>query len=323
MPVVALLIALALTVGATTLYLPLARRRRWVDAPNERSAHREQTPNSGGLAIAASLAVSFVVFGPLVSGSLLLPAPALVAWLCFVIIGALDDRLSLPIAFRLSCYLGLAVLAVSPIFPFDEYGLVSALAALGLTWLVNLFNFMDGIDGIASLQCLLTSFTLSILLFITGSPRELLVFSMIIAGAYGGFLMFNWPQARLFMGDAGSLPGGLLLGVQGLALASADVRLGLAWVLLMSPFLLDTSFTLVRRAMQGKRITQAHREHVYQHLFRRFGALAVDRGLLLLHGLWLAPLAGLCALTAAPVWTLLTASLFPQLLLIAWAFRLK
>ncbi|MEM6485251.1 MAG: glycosyl transferase family 4 [Pseudomonadota bacterium] len=323
MPVFALLTAFALTVGATALYLPLARRRRWVDAPNERSAHREQTPNSGGLAIAASLAVSFVVFGPLLSGSILVPVPILIAWSFFVIIGAIDDRLSLPIVFRLCCYLGLAIPAASSFFPFEEYGVVSALAALGLTWLVNLFNFMDGIDGIAALQCFLTSSMLSLLLYASGSPRELLVFSTIVAGAYGGFLLFNWPQAKLFMGDAGSLPGGLLLGVQALALASSESRLGLAWFLLMSPFLLDTSFTLACRALQGKRITQAHKEHVYQRLFRSFGALAVDRGLLILHVLWLAPLASLSALTSAPVWTLLTACLFPQLLLIAWALSLK
>ncbi|MEO0438484.1 MAG: glycosyltransferase family 4 protein [Pseudomonadota bacterium] len=321
----ALTMALLLSAMLTALYLRVARYRAWVDTPNHRSAHDEVTASSGGLAIGLafagciSLAAGYggVAFGPL--GGAFCAA----ALLC--LLGAIDDRRPLPVSFRLFACVILSALALYPFLRIEStLDVVFALVGVvTLSWLVNLNNFMDGIDGIAATQCVVTALTMAVLAYFRSAEAGLVLVLLILAGTYLGFLGYNWPPARLFMGDAGSLPAGLMLGITGLWASRLDAALGLAWLVLMSPFILDTGFTLARRAAAGKRLTEGHSEHIYQRCNRRWGTLRVDLGLLALHLVWLIPLAFAAAFELLPSWTLAPVTLFPQLFLIAKWRRLQ
>ena len=340
-PFVAFFGSAALAIVLTGVYLPLARRSSQLDVPNHRSAHRTLVPSSGGIALMLAFAISqvalwflFPAFEPAIGepqiGSLtrepagapkvmerLGAAYGAAALLC--LLGALDDRHSLPVSLRLGSCVFLSAVAVLPFMPVASptQALLLLVLAVALAWLINLFNFMDGIDGIASLQCLLTCLTIGALRLIAAPAANLAIATLSLGGVFAGFLFFNWPSARLFMGDAGSLPAGLLLGVLAIAAVRIDSRLVFCWFVSMSPFLLDTGYTLLRRMREGKRITEAHSEHIYQRCFRRYGARSVDLGLLGLHLILLMPICIAASVEFAPLWTLASLTLFPQLFLIA------
>jgi Fuc2NAc and GlcNAc transferase len=182
--------------------------------------------------------------------------------------------------------------------------LLAAIVALASLWLLNLYNFMDGIDGIAATQCILACFSAGLLAWVGGAPDgdAYALFCLLLAGAQVGFLLWNWPPARLFMGDAGSVPTGFLLA--GLAVLGA-VQGSLspaAWVILLAAFITDASWTLLWRLLTGQTVTQAHRLHAYQRLSRHWNShLAVDVLLLAINALWLFPLAW--AVQAMPGYT--------------------
>lgn len=318
--------ALVATSAATVAYLPLASRLQMLDAPNHRSAHRLVTPSSGGLAIIVGVVSVLLVamltdrWAPGAGASVML---ALLVALC--VLGAWDDRRSIPVALRMVLFLGLASIAILQYFDATSLPLwLPPLLVLALSWLFNLYNFMDGIDGLAALQCVVVASAMLALGSISGAPSAFLGLTAVVAGAHAGFLLFNWPPARLFMGDAGSLSAGLLLGWLGLWSWRDQILPATVWLLLMSPFLLDTGLTLLARALRRERLTEAHSGHVYQRLARHWGShRRVDIALLVLHLTWLIPLSALACLSPVPKWTLLAIGLFPQLLLIAKCQRLK
>ena len=172
---------------------------------------------------------------------------------------------------------------------------------LGGLWWINLFNFMDGIDGLAASQALFM-LVASIVLKLTGAGMEASfsdivtapapAASLVLAAAVGGFLLLNWPPARIFMGDAGSL----FLGFSILGLAAHDVTYGdmslWAWLILGAAFIVDATATLFRRLARGQRVTAAHRSHLYQRLSRRWGGHSkVTLVYFLLNVAWIFPLA--------------------------------
>jgi Fuc2NAc and GlcNAc transferase len=172
---------------------------------------------------------------------------------------------------------------------------------LGGLWWINLFNFMDGIDALAASQALFM-LAASLALKLTGPAMDtaLLAFvaapvpaaSVVLAAAVAGFLLLNWPPARIFMGDAGSL----FLGFSIFALAAHDVTYGdmslWTWLILGSVFIVDATVTLVRRFATGRRVTAAHRSHLYQRLSRRWGRHGrVALVYFVLNVVWILPLA--------------------------------
>jgi Fuc2NAc and GlcNAc transferase len=197
---------------------------------------------------------------------------------------------------RMALY-GLLCLAVALILLQQAYGgllLVALVAAWGLVllWSLNLYNFMDGIDGIAALQCILACGSAALLSWTDSGAASYALFCLLLAAGHLGFLGWNWPPARLFMGDAGSVPTGFLLA--GLALLGwVEGQLNpLCWLILLAAFVTDATWTLVWRMASGQPFTKPHRLHAYQRLSRHFGShLAVDMLLLALNALWLFPLA--------------------------------
>jgi UDP-N-acetylmuramyl pentapeptide phosphotransferase/UDP-N-acetylglucosamine-1-phosphate transferase len=249
---------------AVWLLLALLRRsglaeRIALDRANARSLHDGVVPRVGGLAvIGVTTAAGFITptGWPIVAGM----AGAL------MLLGWLDDRYGLPVGVRLAAHLIAALAAAEllmPAAPLWQW----LLLALALTWAMNLYNFMDGADGLAGGMAMF-GFGAYALAAVAGDAPGLVLLSASVAGAAAGFLPHNWAPARVFMGDAGSVPLGLLAGVLGVAGWTTGIWPAWFPLLVFSPFVVDASVTLVRRALGGERIWHAHREHLYQRMVR-------------------------------------------------------
>lgn len=238
--------------------------RRLADQPNERSLHTAPTARLGGIGIALGVAPFAAAWahGPL--------AAAFAAAAALALVSLADDARSLPVEVRLPAHAVAAivfVLAVAqpPAIDWPLGWLGAALAALGLVWAANLFNFMDGADGLAGGMAAI-GFGVLAAGAAQGGFAALAVMCAALASAAAGFLAWNFPPARVFMGDAGSIPLGFLAGALGTygALAGAWP----AWfpLLAFSPFVVDATLTLARRVAKRERFWVAHRSHAYQRL---------------------------------------------------------
>jgi UDP-N-acetylmuramyl pentapeptide phosphotransferase/UDP-N-acetylglucosamine-1-phosphate transferase len=253
---------------------PALRRYALVE-PNARSSHREPTPQGGGIAvIAATIAATWLGMfdlGAAIAAPLAIVFAAVVVMAC---VGAVDDIRSLAVIPRLLLQ-ALAVAAVIYALP-DEMRVVPAMPwwlerivlFTGGLWFVNLVNFMDGIDWMTVAEVVPITAALVALGGLGAMTRDGIVVALALGGAMVGFAYFNRPPAKLFLGDVGSLPIGLLLGWL-LVLLAGNGGLTAA-LLLPSYYLADTALTLLRRLMRGERVWQAHRTHCYQR--------ATDRG---------------------------------------------
>ncbi len=292
---IALLLTLLASVLLCGLYLQLARRWQILDRPNERSSHELPTPHGGGLPLFAAFALGLLAAALLGVDwpGIYLVVTALA--LLLVATGVVDDLRGLSVGARFAIY-GLCCAATVAVLlpPLDSplAGAVAIVAALALLWMLNLYNFMDGIDGIAALQCIQAAVSAALLSWFTAMDAAYTLFCLLLAAAHTGFLVWNWPPARLFMGDAGSIPTGYLLGVLALLGVVQGQLSGWVWLILLAPFIVDASYTLAWRIVNGQPFTRPHRLHAYQRLSRHWGGhLPVDMLLLALHALWLFPLA--------------------------------
>jgi UDP-N-acetylmuramyl pentapeptide phosphotransferase/UDP-N-acetylglucosamine-1-phosphate transferase len=186
----------------------------------------------------------------------------------------LDDKKGASIGLRLlaqilAVLLGLQALPPTPILPFLPWGAERALIGFGWLWFINLTNFMDGIDGLTGLETLFLVATLALtfLLLDWQDPADIMLLAL-LGGAMVGFLPFNWPPARVFLGDVGSVPIGFMLAY--FLLLIAPERPITAFILPLY-YLADSTITLLRRALRGEKIWQPHREHFYQRAAARFG----------------------------------------------------
>jgi UDP-N-acetylmuramyl pentapeptide phosphotransferase/UDP-N-acetylglucosamine-1-phosphate transferase len=266
-----LLPAAAFASGALTLaMIAYARRRGLLDQPGQRRSHRVPTPRGGGVAIVAVSLAAMIWLG---CEGWLPPTQAwasLAALLAVAAIGFWDDHRALRALPRLIVHLGAALLVAWVwLEPADAAAwAVVPVATLALAGLLNFWNFMDGINGIASVQAAWLGTLLGAVMLAGGQPGAGLV-AGVLAAACLGFLPFNLPTARIFLGDVGSGFLGLAVGCL-LLMAWKSGNLGLpALVLLPSAFLIDAGATLLLRMLAGRRWYTAHRSHLYQWLARR------------------------------------------------------
>lgn len=221
------------------------------------------------------------------------------------IIGFMDDHGHIAARWRLLGHFLAAAWALfwlgglAPLNVFGwsvELGWVGAVfAAFYLVWMLNLYNFMDGIDGIASIEAISTGIGACLLYALSGF-EQLMVLPLILVMAVIGFLYWNFPPARIFMGDAGSGFLGIVLGVLSLQAAWASPQLFWCWLILLGVFIVDATFTLIRRLLRGDKVYEAHRSHAYQFASRRYGKhLPVTLGVAALNFFWLLPIA-LCVM---------------------------
>ncbi|HHY48282.1 MAG TPA: glycosyl transferase family 4 [Alphaproteobacteria bacterium] len=271
MPFVGPLIVIAAGIvayAAARWLLRHAGRIGLVAEVNERSSHTRPTPSGGGVGIVAAGtigALPAIVSAP--TGTLVVAGLALV----IAAIGFIDDRRPIPAAIRLAAQLALAaaMVAVLPA-PGVVVGVVLVLAAV---YCINVFNFMDGIDGIAGTEAAFVLVAASALAVLAGAPAAapLVWWMLALAAATLGFLVLNWPPAKIFMGDSGSTYLGFMLAWFALATVAAGWLTAWQWAILGALFIADATITLMRRALRGEPLFKAHRLHAYQHLSRRWG----------------------------------------------------
>lgn len=306
------LVAAVVVSAGTEIVRRLAVRHGVRDLPNERSSHTVPTPRGGGLAMVLVMLIAWVTLG--VQGMVPWPwATALTAGGALTaLVGGIDDLRSLSARTRLMAHLAaglgmaFAFAASHGAIHVTQEILLPAWVAplfvvLFVVWFINLFNFMDGIDGIAAGQSASTCAVAAALCLAANQPVPALCFALISAVSLG-FLTRNWHPARIFMGDVGS-------GFMGFALAAtslfAEQRGGLTvalFALLSGTFIVDATYTLIRRLVAGEAVSQAHRDHAYQHATQRGASHAKVAGsYIAVNLLWLAPLTW-CGETW-PTWT--------------------
>ena len=293
-----------------------ALRRDMIDIVNERASHTAPTPRGGGIAIVAATLAAIVAgwaTGLVPSGvTLALCGGGLIV----AAMGWLDDHGHIRASARLLAHItGAAVVVwaigsfpLSATFTFwipDWTIAAFALTVLFIVWLINLFNFMDGIDGIAAGEAAVACLCGAALAWVAGvADPSSVAAPLILAAAAIGFLLWNWPPAKVFMGDVSSGFLGLALGALTLTAGQLAPQLAAAWVALMGVFIADATVTLIHRLTRGEKVYEAHRSHAYQRLSRRLGAHApVTLGTILVTLFFCFPVA--CLMAAGVVQPLL------------------
>jgi UDP-N-acetylmuramyl pentapeptide phosphotransferase/UDP-N-acetylglucosamine-1-phosphate transferase len=262
--------AAAISFGLLQLLLPLLARYA-LASPNARSSHKTPTPQGGGIAVVAATVIVTAVANFYFLHSINDPlrfAVILASTIALAIVGATDDVRPLEAVPRLVLQAAAvaAVIATIPdgirVIPMAPWWLDRAIVLVGGIWLVNVVNFMDGIDWMTVAEVVPVTAALAMFGYLGGLPPIASLVALALCGAIAGFAPFNRPVARLFLGDVGSLPIGLLIGWL-LALLAGSGHLASA-ILLPLYYLADATITLARRFARGEPVTQAHRSHFYQ-----------------------------------------------------------
>lgn len=296
--------AVVVIVGFTlTLFIrKSALKTNRLDVPNERSSHTSPTPRGAGLAVVVAFLLGLIAL--LVENTisdevfLAIAIPGLVV----ALIGWLDDRGHLTSAkWRLIGHFACASLAVwlaggLPELPLAnstiDFGLAGDITAVVyLVWMLNLFNFMDGIDLITGVQTVTTSVGVAMLLLISTESDHWKIFAIMTASILG-FLFFNLPPAKIFLGDVGSGFIGFTTAVVSLVVAEDEPLVAWAMIILLAVFVTDATVTLLRRLLSREHVYVAHRTHAYQHLSKKLNShLPVSLGIGAINLFFLLPIA--------------------------------
>jgi UDP-N-acetylmuramyl pentapeptide phosphotransferase/UDP-N-acetylglucosamine-1-phosphate transferase len=267
----------AIALAGTWLARRYALRASLLDHPGERRAHAVATPRGGGIAIVAAVmpVLAMLCLADARARSTFLPLAA--GWLLVAGIGWCDDHRPLPAGLRLAVHAVAAALLAWALLASGAGATVAALGFFLALVLVNVWNFMDGIDGLAASQALVAA--LAYALFAGSGPVAWL--GVALAAACAGFLPFNLPRARIFLGDVGSgALGYLLAALAALCLPAAGWMQAPLLALPLLVFGVDASLTLARRILRGERWWEAHAQHAYQAEARRRGHGAVTAAFL-------------------------------------------
>ena len=255
---IAVFIAFLLSALVVRLLSASFAARLAIDLPNQRSLHTRPIPRTGGLGVVAGVACGWLLAGVVLPKALWLGAMLL------VLVSFLDDRYGLPTVLRFLLHGLVAVWLVMTLGLAPGWAVPAVLA---IVWMTNLYNFMDGADGLAGGMAVF-GFAAYALLLVTHGQAGLGLAAAMIASAAAGFLLFNFPLARVFMGDAGSIPLGFL--AAGFGLLGIMRGVWAVWfpLLVFAPFVLDATVTLLGRGWRGEKVWQAHKQHYYQRLIQ-------------------------------------------------------
>ncbi len=288
------------TVALTWVIQRFATQLSLIDIPNIRSSHKVPTPRGGGVAIFLCFSIALLV----ICKSQTVQLRDLVEFLLLggatvTLVGLLDDYMGVPSPVRFCVHSVVAACVVTSMEPlpslflFDfkfSFGWFAYLVyTLAIIWLLNLYNFMDGIDGIASSEAICVSCSAAFILTMSGHPQEGSLLIM-LALACLGFLIWNWPPARIFLGDAGSGYLGFVFSVFALYTSSLEGVNLWTWVILLGVFWVDATCTLLWRIFTGQRWGQAHRAHLYQVMSRKWDShRKVTIAVIAINAFWLFP----------------------------------
>ena len=317
----AVFIGLGLAAGLVLQWgvLWAVRRPTLLAEPNERSSHTTPTPTMGGIAV---VLVMLGYFAWLATVDFTLGLTFAVPLLALGVVGLLDDLWALSARFRMAVQL---LAAAGVLYGLQQSApgmqmpmILQAVLLIGMVWFINLYNFMDGIDGIAGVQCLMYCIGAQwVSVGIPGWSGDVL---WLLGGAVCAFLAFNWPPAKIFMGDVGSGFLGLLIAALAIVLWQAGELPLVASLILLSGFWFDATYTLCVRMVTGQKFTQAHRSHLYQHAAQRIGHLWTTVIFAVYAAIWLIPWAGF-SVGASPALqgAALAAAIIP-LAILCWRF---
>jgi len=300
-------VAVGLALLLTGFFRRYALSHDLLDLPNPRGSHSVPTPRGGGFAIAITFLLLVSLFR--IKGDL----PFSVTWamlgggICIALIGFLDDHKHVAVGLRLLAHFVCAIWALYWLGGFPSltvFGIAlnlgwvgDLLAVVFLVWLLNLYNFMDGIDGIASIEAITICMSASLLYLFQNEPQAFWLPPLLLAFAAMGFLYWNFPQARIFMGDAGSGFIGFILGIFSIQAAWESTRMFWVWVILLGVFIVDATLTLFQRIIKGEEFYKAHRKHAYQVAARQYGShKVVSLSIGAINFLWLLPVAYLVSI---------------------------
>lgn len=289
------LIPLAFALGLSKLVIYWFGRQL-LDIPNNRSSHTTPTPRGGGIAIILATFIAMLVAhqsGFANQAALYLLAPGLL----MAILGISDDLITLNIRIRLIIQLLTASITTGVILnntslSIPMAALLGIAAIIGIAWLTNLYNFMDGINGLAALQTVFACFSMSFLFYLQGDHSETIPLMLALGSASLGFLYWNFPQAKLFMGDVGSLFIGITLATLMTWTSRNDLITACSWLIILAVFIVDASYTLIFRLTTGQKFYLPHRSHFYQKIAIKLNSHTKATLLLMSFNLfWLFPIA--------------------------------
>ncbi|MFC2098662.1 glycosyltransferase family 4 protein [Bacteroidota bacterium] len=235
--------------------------------PNNRSLHIVPIPVGGGLAIVFTwyIGITVLFLSNKIESSLYF---ALISGVLLTIVGLIDDLIGLKAPVRLLFHFITAIIAfvflkglrsfVIPGIEMNYMFLTYPVIIVGMVWFINLYNFMDGVDGFASLETIIVCL---VIFFMSGN-----IISIVLIVCVLGFLYWNWPKAKIFMGDAGSTQLGFILVVLGIYFHNTYQFSILNWIMILSPFWFDATLTLYRRWRNKENLFAAHRKHAYQRI---------------------------------------------------------
>jgi UDP-N-acetylmuramyl pentapeptide phosphotransferase/UDP-N-acetylglucosamine-1-phosphate transferase len=253
------LVSALVTIVLTAILLRSEASRKILDVPNERSLHNTEIPRVGGIALIIGILSGCSFLLGVIHWWLLTP------FVILFVVSILDDMLNLPVRWRLLVQMGVVVLFMK-MSGLIEHGLITGLVLIFLmVWMTNLYNFMDGSDGLSGGMTVIGFFTYAVAALL-GHNEQMGMVNFSVAASAAGFLCFNFHPAKVFMGDAGSIPLGFLSAAMGVL--GWQKQLWPMWfpLLVFSPFILDATVTLFKRAFRGEKVWKAHREHYYQRM---------------------------------------------------------
>jgi len=303
-----------------------AIRASIIDIPNERSSHQHPTPRGGGLSFVITSILAFIAASAFTELSWNITLATILGGSVVALIGFWDDRGHVNAKWRLLAHFIAAAIGLfflGPIPSFDLFGSTIhlglagyILGALTIVWLINLSNFMDGIDGLAGTEATMSAYGAAGLLLWLNAPSTQWLPPLLFGTAVLGFLAWNFPPAKIFMGDAGSGFLGFMISILLLWNAHSAPKFLWIWLILMGVFIVDSTFTLIRRLFNQERVYEAHRSHAYQHAARQIGRHSpVTLTVAAINLFWLLPLAWLVGTSWLPGATALIIAYVPLLLL--------
>lgn len=273
MPLVILIITCTIASIIITGYvLKILLKRNILDNPNDRSNHKTPTPRGGGIAIILILipAILWIQSYFNVNEYYLLASLIILATISFI-----DDVKPLPPLVRFITQIIAIILCIIPLYAGSSAGIFfgylplwldMTICAIGWLWFINLYNFMDGIDGITTTETISISSGTIAIAAITLLPLEYLFYASSLIAVSLGFMYWNWHPAKIFMGDIGSISLGFIIGYLLIKLSLAGYIM--PCLIVAGYYLFDSTFTIIKRLINGKKIWEAHSEHFYQQAVR-------------------------------------------------------
>jgi Fuc2NAc and GlcNAc transferase len=254
-----------LSVILTYLIRIYALKYRILDIPNERSSHTDPTARGGGLAIVICwyIGLTCLFFNHSIDKTLYF---ALIPGILLACVSLIDDLIHIKPALRLLTQIisvSLSLIILKGIGPIDisiieikPSLILNIVTIIGAVWFINLYNFLDGIDGYASIEAIMVSIVMY--------AFTMNAVNLILVAATLGFLIWNWPKAKIFMGDIGSTQLGFVLVILGIQFNNELEFSIVQWIMLTSLFWFDATLTLFRRWRNKEKLTVAHKKHAYQ-----------------------------------------------------------